>query len=182
MSSAALLLTACNNNQDNSEATTQTAKTAAESSSSTVDIGQYAKQFSGCYTVSHDEPAQIKVSQQNDRLVMQMKEPKSAGRVWDDPEPLEPIDLSQTKNYFSINKNNLTAIIGRPDRVFVLANIKPAYANINPMLDSEYLGFILQGANTIYKVSCDDAVNMDLIDSEDMSNITVKPIGKVEVQ
>ncbi|MGB2081732.1 MAG: hypothetical protein ACPHVJ_02185, partial [Psychrobacter sp.] len=39
--------------------------------------------FEGCYTVSQDEPAQIKVSQQDDTWVMQMKEPVTAKRVWD---------------------------------------------------------------------------------------------------
>ena len=37
--------------------------------------------FEGCYTVSQDEPAQIKVSQQNYTWVMQMKEPEVKPRI-----------------------------------------------------------------------------------------------------
>ena len=105
--------------------------------------------FAGCYTVSHDEPAQIKVSQQGGGWVMQMKEPASAKRVWDDAEPLEVLAKSDIPTYFSIDPDNVDAVIGRPDRVLVLAHVKPVYANIDPLLDSEYLSYIYRGANTI---------------------------------
>ncbi|OXL13311.1 hypothetical protein CAN34_13990, partial [Psychrobacter sp. DAB_AL32B] len=74
-----------------------------------------------CYTVSHDEPAQIKVSQQGGSWVMQMKEPASAKRVWDDAESLEVIENSDIPTFFSIDPDNVDAVIGRPDRVLVLA-------------------------------------------------------------
>ena len=118
--------------------------------------------FEGCYTVNHDEPAQIKVSQQNDAWVMQMKEPASAKRVWDDAEPLEVIENRDVPKFFSIDPENVDAVIGRPDRVLVLAHVKPVYANIDPLLDSEYLSYIYKGANTIYRVECDD-VNTDIL-------------------
>lgn len=118
--------------------------------------------FAGCYTVSHDEPAQIKVSQQGGGWVMQMKEPASAKRVWDDAEPLELLAKSDIPTYFSIDPDNVDAVIGRPDRVLVLAHVKPVYANIDPLLDSEYLSYIYRGANTIYRVECDE-VNTDIL-------------------
>ncbi len=118
--------------------------------------------FEGCYTVSSDEPAQIKVSQQGGSWVMQMKEPASAKRAWDDPEPLEMIENSEVPQFFSIDPDNVDAVIGRPDRVLVLAHVKPVYANIDPLLDSEYLSHIYRGANTIYRVECDD-VNTDIL-------------------
>lgn len=118
--------------------------------------------FAGCYTVSFDEPAQIKISEQNGAWVMQMKEPKSANRVWDTPEPLEALDKANLKKYFSIDADNVDAVIGRPDKQLVMAHVLPAYANIDPLLDSEYLAFIYKGANTIYKVECDD-VNVDIL-------------------
>ena len=112
--------------------------------------------FEGCYTVSHDEPAQIRVSEQEGAWVMQMKEPKSSGRVWDTPEPLEIVDSNEISKFFSIDPNNVDAVIARPDRVLVLAHVKPVYANIDPLLDSEYLSYIYKGANTIYRVECDE--------------------------
>jgi hypothetical protein len=118
--------------------------------------------FDGCYTVSSDEPAQIKVSQQDGAWVMQMKEPASAQRVWDTPEPLEVVDNSEIPKFFSIDPDNVDAVIGRPDRVLVMAHVKPVYANIDPLLDSEYLSYIYKGANTIYRVDC-DAVNTDIL-------------------
>ena len=118
--------------------------------------------FAGCYTVSHDEPAQIKVSEQNGTWVMQMKEAVQAQRVWDEPEVLEPVDGSQLPKYFSIDPDNVDAVLARPDRVLVMAHVKPVYANIDPLLDSEYLAYIYKGANTIYKVACDE-VNVDLL-------------------
>jgi len=118
--------------------------------------------FDGCYTVSHDEPAQIKVSEIDGMRVMQMKEPASSGRVWDDPEPLEVLDNSEIPTYFSIDPDNVDALIARPDRVLVLAHVKPVYANIDPLLDSEYLSYIYRGANTIYRVECDD-INTDIL-------------------
>ncbi|MGO2339549.1 MAG: hypothetical protein ACTH5M_02980 [Psychrobacter sp.] len=118
--------------------------------------------FEGCYTISNDEPAQIKVSQQDDSWIMQMKEPAGAKQVWDDPEALELIENSEIPNFFSIDPDNVDAVIGRPDRVLVLAHVKPVYANIDPLLDSEYLSYIYRGANTIYRVECDE-MNTDIL-------------------
>lgn len=132
--------------------------TSVESTVSQPDVSIFA----GCYTVSFDEPAQIKVSEQNGKWVMQMKEPARANRVWDDPEPLESIDKSEIPSYFSIDPDNVDAVIGRHDRVLVLAHVKSAYANIDPLLDSEYLSYIYRGANTIYRVECDE-VNTDIL-------------------
>ena len=118
--------------------------------------------FAGCYTVSPDEPAQIRVSEQDGAWVMQMKEPASAKRVWDTAEPLEMIDNSEISKFFSIDPDNVDAVLGRPDRVLVLAHVKTAYANIDPLLDSEYLSYIYRGANTIFRVECDE-VNTDIL-------------------
>lgn len=147
--SSALFLSACNDS--NTQADTEVVEAVADMSV-----------FEGCYTVSHDEPAQIKVSQQEGAWVMQMKEPASAKRVWDDAEPLEVLENSDIPKFFSIDPDNVDAVIGRPDRVLVLAHIKPVYANIDPLLDSEYLSYIYRGANTIYRVECDD-VNTDIL-------------------
>ena len=148
--SSVLFLTACNDSSG-SKIDAKTVETAADLSV-----------FEGCYTVSNDEPAQIKVSQQGGSWVMQMKEPASAKRVWDDAEPLEVIENSDIPKFFSIDPDNVDAVIGRPDRVLVLAHVKPVYANIDPLLDSEYLSYIYKGANTIYRVECDD-VNTDIL-------------------
>ena len=154
VASSALLLSACDDTdrvQSDTQVGTETAVAATDLSV-----------FAGCYTVSHDEPAQIKVSQQEGTWVMQMKEPASAKRVWDNPEPLEVIDNSDIPQFFSIDPDNVDAVIGRPDRVLVLAHVEPAYANIDPLLDSEYLSYIYRGANTIYRVECDE-VNTDIL-------------------
>ncbi|NRD70334.1 MULTISPECIES: hypothetical protein [Psychrobacter] len=160
--SSALLLSACNDS--NTQADTDVVEAAADLSV-----------FEGCYTVSHDEPAQIKVSQQDGAWVMQMKEPASAKRVWDDAEPLEVLENSEIPTFFSIDPDNVDAVIGRPDRVLVLAHVKPVYANIDPLLDSEYLSYIYRGANTIYRVECDD-VNTDIL-ANPHANIIIDNVG-----
>ena len=160
--SSALLLSACNDS--NTQADTDVVEAAADLSV-----------FEGCYTVSHDEPAQIKVSQQDGAWVMQMKEPASAKRVWDDAEPLEVLESSEIPTFFSIDPDNVDAVIGRPDRVLVLAHVKPVYANIDPLLDSEYLSYIYRGANTIYRVECDD-VNTDIL-ANPHANIIIDNVG-----
>lgn len=131
--------------------------------------------FSGCYTVDKSEPAQIKVSQQDNGLVMQMKEPVSAKRVWDSPEPLEILDVNQSSNYFSIESKEVTHLIARPDKLLVIAHVDSAFANMDPLLDSDYLGYILQGANTIFKVECDDIHSDEVVEGK-MSNITIKTL------
>ena len=150
---SALLLVGCDSTDNNSPTTTADSAVTAKPDLSI---------FAGCYTVSHDEPAQIKVSEQNGAWVMQMKEPASANRVWDTPEPLEVLNNSDVPKYFSIDPNNIDAVIGRPDRVLVMAHVKTAYTNIDPLLDSEYLSYIYKGANTIYRVECDE-VNTDIL-------------------
>ena len=162
MASSAMFLSACNDS--NTQADTKQIETVADLSI-----------FEGCYTVSHDEPAQIKVSQQDGAWVMQMKEPASAKRVWDDAEPLEVIANSDIPTYFSIDPDNVDAVIGRPDRVLVLAHVKPVYANIDPLLDSEYLSYIYRGANTIYHIECDD-VNTDIL-ANPHSNIVIDNVN-----
>ena len=182
LSGAALFVAACDKSDTSDPVVTN--ETASDALNSEQSIKQHADMFSGCYTVSQDEPAQIKISQQAQGLVMQMKEPKSANRVWDDPEALEPIALDQVSKYFSIDKNNVEGMIGRPDRVFVVTQVKQAYVNIDPTLDSPYLGSILQGSNTIYKVECDDTPAEELVEkpqqNKDVGNIVIKPAGKVE--
>lgn len=183
LSGVALFVTACDKSETADSAVS--ADTAAETLNSEQSIKHHADLFSGCYTVSKDEPPQIRVSHQDQGLVMQMKEPKSANRVWDDPEPLEPIAVDKVSKYFSVDEKNVEGVIGRPDRVFVVAQVKQAYVNIDPTLDSPYLGYILQGSNTIYKVECDDTPADEAIETphqnkEEMGNIVIKPAGKVE--
>ena len=132
------------------------------SETETVEVAPDLSVFDVCYTVGSCEPAQIKVSEQDGAWVMQMKEPKSSGRVWDTPEPLEIVDSSEIPKFFSIDADNVDAVIARPDRVLVLAHVKPVYANIDPLLDSEYLSYIYKGANTIYRVECDE-INTDIL-------------------
>lgn len=132
--------------------------------------------FEGCYTISNDEPAQIKVSQKDGSWIMQIKEPTSAERIWDDPESLELIESSEIPNFFSIDPDNVDAVIGRPDRVLVLAHIKPVYANIDPLLDSEYLSYIYRGANTIYRVECDE-INTDIA-GDPHANIIIENVNE----
>ncbi|MBP2280507.1 hypothetical protein RCH20_000208 [Psychrobacter sp. PL15] len=148
--SSALFLAGCND--------TSTTAVADKAATTEPDLSV----FEGCYTVSNDEPAQIKVSEQDGTWVMQMKEPASAKRVWDTPERLEVVDKSQIPKFFSIDPDNVDAVIARPDRVLVLAHVKSVYANIDPLLDSEYLSYIYKGANTIYRVDCDD-INTDIL-------------------
>ncbi len=162
--SSLLLLAGCDS-QTNPSADSQKVENAADLSL-----------FEGCYTVSHDEPAQIKVSEQNGAWIMQMKEPASAKRVWDDPEALEIIQNTDIPKFFSIDPDNVDVVIGRPDRVLVLAHVKTAYANIDPLLDSEYLAYIYRGANTIYRVECDD-VNTDIL-ANPHANIVIDNVNK----
>ncbi|MFA9485432.1 MULTISPECIES: hypothetical protein [unclassified Moraxella] len=119
----------------------------------------------GCYTVSHDEPAQIKISQDDGVLVMQMKEPKGSSSVWDKPEPLEVLNIPTGWRYFKANgfdisQDDIEQIVARKDGAMVLAQVKESIKNINPLLDSRHIMYIVHGSNTVYQVSCDD----DLID------------------
>lgn len=168
---SALLLVGCDNSQQ--------PKSVNETDNSAAVAQPDLSVFAGCYTVSHDEPAQIKVSEQNGKWVMQMKEPASANRVWDTPEPLEVMSAKEIPKYFSIEPKNVDAIIGRPDRVLVMAHVKSVYANIDPSLDSEYLSYIYKGANTIYRVECDE-VNTDIL-ANPHANMTQKKNNIVEL-
>jgi len=165
--SSALFLTGCNDTS-----TTSVDNNAANATATEPDLSV----FEGCYTVSNDEPAQIKVSQQDGAWVMQMKEPASAKRVWDNPEPLEVLDNSQIPKYFSIDPDNIDAVIARPDRVLVMAHVKPVYANIDPLLDSEYLAYIYKGANTIYRLDCDE-INTDIL-ANPHANIVIDNVNE----
>lgn len=118
----------------------------------------------GCYTVSVDEPAQIKLSLNEGQLLMQMKEPAHAAQLWDAPEPLLPLATDQIGNYFNIDASQVTAVVARPDKMLVMAHVQPSYANVDPLMDSEYLAYIYKGANTIYKVACDEQP-LDLLDN-----------------
>lgn len=138
----------------------------------TATTSDMAKAFEGCYTISHNEPAQIKISIDTDKFVMQMKEPASAKRIWDNPEPLEILTKNDVPNYFSIDADKVDAIIARPDKLMILAKVKSSYANLDPLLDSEYLAYIYRGANTIYQVACDDT-NMEIVNAP---KANVKPL------
>lgn len=113
----------------------------------------------GCYTVSHDEPAQIKISKTGEQYAMQMHQFNDPSKDWDNPEPMQVLNTndSELTKYFDIKKGEsqyFDKVIARPDRVFVLAKITDSFASINPQYDSSYLGYIYKGSNTVYKVSC----------------------------
>lgn len=113
----------------------------------------------GCYTVSHSEPAQIKISKNGDRYAMQMHQFNDSKKDWDTPEPMQVLanDSGEIGKYFDINAGEgkfLQKVIARPDRVFVLAKVTDSFASLNPQYDSPYLGYIYKGSNTVYKVSC----------------------------
>lgn len=163
---SALTLVACNQNPE----------TPSVVNSDTKGTAQNLKELIGCYTVGYGEPAQIKVSKDDGKYVMQMKEPASAKRVWDDPEVLEELPISKVREFFSIDANNIDAMLARPDRFLVLAHVKSVYANIDPLLDSEYLAYIYKGANTVYKIECDE-VNTDIL-ANPHANIVIEQVGE----
>lgn len=113
----------------------------------------------GCYTISRDEPAQIKINQTADGFSMQMQTLK-ANRAWDNPEPLQVLDIASGWRYFQVNtldfnKEDVEQIIARPDGVMALAKLQDTAMNVNPRLDSPYVMYIVQGSNTVYQVPCD---------------------------
>lgn len=117
--------------------------------------------FVGCYTINQQSPAQIKISEQDGKYTMQMKEPQGASSVWDSPESLELVDVGSAWQFFAVNqldlnKSDVEAVLARPDKMMVLAKIKSASKNINPRLDSAFVVYIFRGSNTIYQVPCDD--------------------------
>lgn len=118
-------------------------------------------EFAGCYTIDKAKPAQIKINQDGDKYTMQMKEPVGAKTIWDNPEPLELMTINDAWQFFGVNmldldKSDLHAVIARPDKMMVLAQVKQVSQNTNPRLDSPYVVYIFRGANTIYQVACDD--------------------------
>lgn len=120
-----------------------------------------ATDFTGCYTIKADTPAQIKISQADGQWVMQMKEPKGSATPWDKPEPLAPMDITKAWEFFGVNtlkldSSDVEAVIARPDNMMLLAKVKTASKNVNPLLDSEFVVYIFRGSNTIYPVECDE--------------------------
>lgn len=117
--------------------------------------------FVGCYTDTPSTPAQIKITHDGTNYHMQMKEPSTAKDAWDTPEMLHTVNISDEWQHFSINTLNLEqsdiqAIITRPDGIMSLAKVHSASANVNPLLDSEFVVRILNHTNTIYATPCDD--------------------------
>ena len=120
-----------------------------------------ATDFTGCYTIKADSPAQIKISQANGQWVMQMKEPKGSENTWDKPEALTVMDNAKAWEFFGVNtlgldNSDVEQVLARPDNMMLLAKVKSASKNVNPLLDSEFVVYIFRGSNTIYPVACDD--------------------------
>lgn len=125
-----------------------------------------ATAFVGCYSIDKNQPAQIKISQEQNGFVMQMKE-ADGKQVWDQPEVLQQQTAEQGWQFFSTNAINLSksdvlGVLARPDNVMAMAQVAQASANTNPMLDSPYVVHLLGAVNTIYQVPCDD-VPIDFI-------------------
>lgn len=129
-----------------------------DSSASKGDLS-LAGDFIGCYTVGHNEPAQIKINQTMDGFNMQIKDLDKPD-VWDNPTPLMVMEADKGWDYFEVNtldlhKGDVDGIIGRADGMMILAKVKDNAKNINPRLDSNYVMYIVQDSNTVYQVSCD---------------------------
>ncbi|MFW2176810.1 MULTISPECIES: hypothetical protein [unclassified Moraxella] len=146
----------------------QTAESSAQSQNTNANIANNDN-LVGCYTVSHSEPAQIKISKattngdnnNTDGYAMQMRQFNDPSKDWDKPEPMQVLanNNSDIQKYFDIKADEnkyLEKVIARPDRMFVLAKVTEGFANLNPQFDSPYLGYIYKGSNTVYKVSCDN--------------------------
>ena len=156
-----LNLSACSKPQNPTSASNET--TATQSADSN-DV------FVGCYTVSHSEPAQIKIikngdSKSGESYAMQMREFNDPTKNWDKPETMQVIanDSPDIQKYFDIKAGEnkyLEKVIARPDRVFVLAKITDSFASLNPQFDSPYLGYIYKGSNTVYKVDCEQTTKL----------------------
>lgn len=151
-----LTLTACNQPTKTTE-TTATAQTTSD------DI------FAGCYTVSPSEPAQIKINHektaQGDKYSMQMREFNDPNKGWDTPTPMQVIanNSSEISQYFDIKADEhqfVEKVISREDKMFVLAKITDSFARLNPQFDSNYLGFIYKGSNTVFKVNCENTTQL----------------------
>lgn len=121
--------------------------------------------LAGCYTVSIHEPALIKINHETtanaDTYSMQMRAFNDPSKDWDMPTTMQvlPTNSPEIQKYFDIGDNEsqfVEQVIARADRFFVLAKVTDSFARLNPQFDSPYLGFIYQGSNTIYKVSCDN--------------------------
>lgn len=74
--------------------------------------------FVGCYTVSHTEPAQIKIIKNGDNYAMQMREFNDPSKNWDKPEAMQVIatDSPDIQKYFDIKADEhqyLEKIIAR---------------------------------------------------------------------
>ena len=148
-------LTGCNTTSNVTKNETVTNDKPFEKSS--VETQTNSSPLIGCYTVIANQTAQIKVSPNGNELVMQMREPSAtATELWDSPEPLENINRSKINDYFSIDPKRIDAIVGRADGALVLAHVSQVYPNVNPKIDSEYLSYIYVGANTIYKIDCNE--------------------------
>lgn len=117
--------------------------------------------FVGCYTIDKHKPAQIKITHDGNAYFMQMKEPKGASTIWDQPETIYSLDIDSAWEFYKVNalsldKSDIEMVIARPDHMMVLAKVKSSTININPLLDSPYVVYIFRGSNTIYQVECDD--------------------------
>lgn len=134
----ALTLTACQKNPD-----TKTTSPNANSAG-----------LVGCYTTMKTEPAQIKINEQNGRYTMQMREFNDPDKPWDKPEPLQTLAQKDIKVYFDVDEKSVENAVIRPDKVFALAKVQDSLMNLDSRFDSNYLGFIYKGSNTIYKVEC----------------------------
>lgn len=151
-----LNLSACNQAQN---------PTSANHDSTVTQSADSADVFVGCYTVSHSEPAQIKIIKNGDNYAMQMREFNDPTKNWDKPEAMQVIanDSPDIQTYFDIKAGEhkyLEKVIARPDRVFVLAKITDSFASLNPQFDSPYLGYIYKGSNTVYKVDCEQTTKL----------------------
>lgn len=137
----------------------QKTPTSADSTQSLTAVTAQQDTLAGCYTVTHTEPAQIKISRHGDNYSMQMRQYNDPSKDWDTPTPMQVLssDDAEIGKFFDINAGEhsyVEKVIARPDRVFVLAKITDSFASLNPQYDSPYLGYIYKGSNTIYKVSC----------------------------
>ena len=87
------------------------------------------------------------------------------------------------ESYHDHNKHFLQSLPACPHchqqayDLFINNVVIPRYQNgDDPLLDSEYLAYIYRGANTIYRVECDD-VNTDIL-ANPHANIVIDNVNK----
>lgn len=104
----------------------------------------------GCYTIESEGKAELKITKENGRYYILMRE----GDSWSNPEGLHQGDKEDIESLFNKDASRIKASLVADKGAFGIFLVNAGETYGGEKAKSDYLAFIMFGGGSVYKIDC----------------------------